>query len=375
MTKNTNAEPYGRKAGDVHLGRRAVSRAGGNIEVRTSLGDSYVGGTLIVENASETDDDEIILGGFSYLVKNFENASGGSLALGTVVIIQADGTVTTTTTPQDTSPVGVVQATTADGDQAPIILVGYAAQINTNASVTAGNYAETSTDAGEAAESAFRRIGSFAQFLSTGTNPSGYLFGVTDSSGAGAGAAVAPIDHGNMGATETIDIDDGTWHRGTLDANVAITVTGFAVDEGLTAIVKVQQNATGNFGITWDTDVVFTGDDQPDQDPNAVTYYLLWSDEGDATIYGAKVGSSSSSGSGTTDSEPHVHVASEAHLSNGSTGTHTLDNAFEPNSVIAWNTTSLARLTVTEVQPDQATVSPVGTSGDAITFDYAATLV
>jgi hypothetical protein len=70
----------------------------------------------------------------------------------------------------------------------------------------------------------------------------------------------------------------------------------------------------------------------------------------------------------------HAHVASETHLSDGSTGTYTLDQGFEPGSVIAWNVTTIARLTVTETAPDQATVSPVGTSGDSIVFDYAATI-
>lgn len=75
-----------------------------------------------------------------------------------------------------------------------------------------------------------------------------------------------------------------------------------------------------------------------------------------------------------TSSGGHAHVVSEAHLSNGSATTYTLDQYFEPGSVIAWNTTTLARLGVTETLPDQATVSAAGTTGDTIQFDYAATL-
>lgn len=71
----------------------------------------------------------------------------------------------------------------------------------------------------------------------------------------------------------------------------------------------------------------------------------------------------------------HVHVAGEVHLSDGSTTTYTLDAAFEPGSVEAWNTTTLAYLTVTETQPDQAAVSAAGSSGDKIAFNYAATAV
>lgn len=76
-----------------------------------------------------------------------------------------------------------------------------------------------------------------------------------------------------------------------------------------------------------------------------------------------------------TSTGGHAHVVSETHLSNGSTTTWTLDNYFEPGTVIAWNTTTLARLGVTEVAPDQATVSAAGTTGDSIVFDYATPLV
>ncbi len=70
----------------------------------------------------------------------------------------------------------------------------------------------------------------------------------------------------------------------------------------------------------------------------------------------------------------HAHVTGETHLSDGSTTAYTLDEAFEPGSVEAFNTTTLAYLTVTEAQPDQATVSAAGTTGDKITFSYAATV-
>jgi hypothetical protein len=102
--------------------------------------------------------------------------------------------------------------------------------------------------------------------------------------------AVVPVDHGNMGAAETIDLAAGTWHRGTLDANCTITVQGWSVDQAVVAIAKVTQNGTGGWDITWDGDVVFAGDDQPDQTASSVTWFLLWSDEGDSVIYGAKIG-------------------------------------------------------------------------------------
>lgn len=70
----------------------------------------------------------------------------------------------------------------------------------------------------------------------------------------------------------------------------------------------------------------------------------------------------------------HAHVTGETHLSDGSTTTYTLDEAFEPGSVEAFNTTTLAYLVVTETAPDQAAVSAAGSSGDKITFSYAGAL-
>lgn len=110
-----------------------------------------------------------------------------------------------------------------------------------------------------------------------------------------AGGVATPVDHGNMGATETIDADDGDWHRGTLDANCTITVQGFTVDEAQVVLVKIAQDATGGWDITWDGDVIFSDDDQPGQAANSVTWFVLWSDEGDSVVYGEKVGGTGSS--------------------------------------------------------------------------------
>ena len=70
-------------------------------------------------------------------------------------------------------------------------------------------------------------------------------------------------------------------------------------------------------------------------------------------------------------SADHGHTVDEVHLSDGSTTTYTLDAAFEPGTVQAWNKTALAYLDVVEVAPDQATVSAAGSAGDKIAFSYA----
>lgn len=125
--------------------------------------------------------------------------------------------------------------------------------------------------------------------------PAGKVW-VTDGSAGGTwedhgSGSSTPFDHGNMGATETVDLADGDWHRGTLNANCAITVTGFTADEGAVLLFEVTQDGTGGWDITWDADVDFGGaDDQPSQTASTTTTFMLWSSAGDTTIYGAKVG-------------------------------------------------------------------------------------
>lgn len=113
--------------------------------------------------------------------------------------------------------------------------------------------------------------------------------GATAWSGIGT-AAETPFDHGNMGATETIDVaTNGAWHRGNLDVACAITVAGFTVDEGLVALVEL----TGTGAITWDADVdLGGGDGQPSA--SGYTAFLLFSSVGDADIKLAKVGGGAS---------------------------------------------------------------------------------
>ncbi len=96
-----------------------------------------------------------------------------------------------------------------------------------------------------------------------------------------------PFDHGNMGAAETLDYDDGSWHRGNLDVACAITVAGFDVDKGQVMVVEL----TGTGAITWDADVDFGGgDDQPNASGDTV--FLLMSSVGSTAIRGAKFGGS-----------------------------------------------------------------------------------
>lgn len=219
------------------------------------------------------------------------NNSGVTLEYGDVVVLDTDGSIITTATPQDTRPIGVVQLGGNDGDPVSVVFSGFAAQVNTTGTVLEGEYLETSATAGDARTSALRRIGSFGIALADGPNPPAMLFGVPDAAGTGVGGADTPVDHGAMGSTETIDLADGTWHRGIGDDDVTVDVQGFAVDEGVVALFEFTQDVTGGHGITWDADVDFGGaDDQPNQTSGTTTVYLLASSVGDGAIYGFKVG-------------------------------------------------------------------------------------
>lgn len=101
------------------------------------------------------------------------NNSGADLALYDVVVVDetADDAVTTTTTPQDTRIVGVVQAAIADGETGPVLFSGWTPGVRTDGPVTRGDYLETSTTPGAATTNPTRRAGSFA-VLTTGGDPS-----------------------------------------------------------------------------------------------------------------------------------------------------------------------------------------------------------
>jgi hypothetical protein len=109
-----------------------------------------------------------------------------------------------------------------------------------------------------------------------------------------------------MGTAVTIDVTQGDWFTGTLTANCAITVTGFAEDTGKVVIVELGQDGTGGWDLTWDSDVEFASSSQPTQAANTTTFFLLFTSAGDATIYGAQVGV----GGGTLDDLTDVTITS-----------------------------------------------------------------
>lgn len=115
------------------------------------------------------------------------NKSGGSVAAGDVVVIDTgnNDAFTTNTTSSSTKVIGVVQETIANNATGRVCTAGYVALVNVNASVTRGNYGVTHTVAKQATDGgASRGAGTFCQFLTGGTTPDAFLFGLSDT-GAG----------------------------------------------------------------------------------------------------------------------------------------------------------------------------------------------
>ena len=98
--------------------------------------------------------------------------------------------------------------------------------------------------------------------------------------------------HGAMGATETIDLANGNYHYGTLDANCTFTFTGSTAGKLCSFVLELTENGTGGFSPTWPGSVVWIGD-TPTHDTTAstTTFYVFHTHDNGTTWYGAQVGS------------------------------------------------------------------------------------
>src|SRR6185369_5695897 len=107
------------------------------------------------------------------------NKSGGSVAAGDVVVIDTgnNDAFTTSTAGAVTGGVGVAQETIANNATGRVLLAGYAALVNVNASVTRGNFGKTHTVVKQATDAGASRVaGTFCQFLTGGTTPDAIVY-------------------------------------------------------------------------------------------------------------------------------------------------------------------------------------------------------
>lgn len=113
------------------------------------------------------------------IVVPLTNKSGGSVALGDVVVVDTtnNDAFTTTTSASTTNVVGVAMETIANNAAGRVCLQGYISLVNVNASVTRGNYGVTHTVAKQATDGGSSRTGgTFCKFLTGGTTPDAIVF-------------------------------------------------------------------------------------------------------------------------------------------------------------------------------------------------------
>lgn len=109
------------------------------------------------------------------------NKSGGSVAAGDVVIVDTtnNDAFTTTTSAADIKAIGIAQETIGSNATGRVLVGGYAALVNVNASVTRGNFGKTHTVAKQATDAGSVRVaGTFCRFLTGGTTPTALVYPV-----------------------------------------------------------------------------------------------------------------------------------------------------------------------------------------------------
>jgi hypothetical protein len=199
------------------------------------------------------------------------NKSGGGVIAGDVVVVDTanNGAFTTSTAGAHIGGVGIAQETIASNATGRVLIGGYAALVNVNASVTRGNFGKTHTVAKQAADAgSARTLGTFCQFLTGGTTPTAMVFPpdltagtLTDhthaATGSGANGGGSTLTPGTLNipvATPATTEGQAGWD-GTLRGLQAydsvrakpITPVGFQViayPEGFDALNALSSNAT-----------------------------------------------------------------------------------------------------------------------------------
>lgn len=95
-------------------------------------------------------------------------------------------------------------------------------------------------------------------------------------------------NHGNAGATETVDLANGNTHRVVLDANLTLTFTAVTSGVRCRFDLVVVQDATGGRTITWPASVDWPGGTAPTLSPgaNAVDIFTFLTVDGGTIWWG-----------------------------------------------------------------------------------------
>ncbi len=113
------------------------------------------------------------------VVLSLTNKSGGGVIAGDVVVVDTtnDAAFTTSTAGALTGGVGIAQETIASNATGRVLVSGYAALVNVNASVTRGNFGKTYTVAKQGTDAGSSRLaGTFCQFLTGGATPTARVY-------------------------------------------------------------------------------------------------------------------------------------------------------------------------------------------------------
>jgi hypothetical protein len=188
------------------------------------------------------------------------NKSGGSVAVGDVVIIDSanDNAFTTSTAGAELVGIGVVIETGGIANNAVgrVAVEGQVSLVNVNASVTRGHFGKTHTVAKQATDAgASRVLGVFCQFTTGGTTPEAILFGMSDgTTGAGGLAGGTPAltlsTTNSGGAAGTGVRTDAT--IAAFDATVPVTQNfGDAAATGSAGVAARRDHKHGMHGGAW----------------------------------------------------------------------------------------------------------------------------
>lgn len=125
-------------------------------------------------------------------IEEMLNDSGDDILEGAVVVVLDDGTIENADTLNDPRPTGVALDDIGDGETGQVCFGGPVDLVLVTASITAGEYGQTSTTPGEA-QVATTPANAFCMFTASGTTPTAFLWG---GRGGGAGSGSDPPNTG-----------------------------------------------------------------------------------------------------------------------------------------------------------------------------------